>query len=212
MQKTRHQIVDYLREHGSATVEELCEALGDLTSVTVRHHLDILQNEGLVGPPMAQRRAAPGRPKYVYELSRQADALYPNNLIPFTYFLLEELRFVMGPRQLEVLMDGIARRMADEYKLDGEGLSFGQKLDQIVGYLNAQGYEATWEPQPDSYALIMHNCPYWTVAKTQPGICLFEKRYLGHLLGVSPQLQTTRANGADKCIVQVSNSLVEYTL
>ncbi len=212
MQKTRHQIVDYLREHGSATVDELCEALGNLTSVTVRHHLDILQAEGLIGLPVAQRRATPGRPKYIYELSRQADALYPNNLIPFTYFLLEELRFVMGPRQLEVLMDGIARRMAGEYKLDGDDLTFGQKLDQVVDHLNAQGYEATWEPQQDSYALIMHNCPYWTVAKTQPGICLFEKRYLSHLLGVSPQLQTTRANGDDRCIAQISNSLVEYTL
>jgi predicted ArsR family transcriptional regulator len=212
MQKTRHEIVDYLREHGSATVDELCSALGNLTSVTVRHHLDILQKEGLVDPPSPQRRAAPGRPKYAYELSRQADALYPNNLIPFTFFLLEELRFVMGPRQLEVLLDGIARRMAAEYKLDGNGLPFGQKLDQIVDHLNTQGYDAAWEPQQDSYVLVLNNCPYWTVARAQPGLCLFEKRYLGHLLGVSPQLESTKANGDDKCLARIPNNLVEYVL
>ncbi|MBN1120363.1 MAG: ArsR family transcriptional regulator [Anaerolineae bacterium] len=212
MQKTRHDIVDYLREHGAATVDELCSALGDLTSVTVRHHLDILQKEGLVDPPEPQRRAAPGRPKYVYELSRQADALYPNNLIPFTFFLLEELRFVMGPRQLEVLLDGIARRMAAEYKPDSDEVSFGQKLDHVVAHLNTQGYEAAWEPQQDSYSLVLHNCPYWTVAKAQPGLCLFEKRYLGHLLGISPQLESTRAGGASKCLARIPNSLIEYLL
>jgi predicted ArsR family transcriptional regulator len=212
MQKTRHEIVDYLRENGPATVDELCSALGDLTSVTVRHHLDILQKEGLIDPPVPQRRAAPGRPKYVYELSRQADALYPSNLTPFTFFLLEELRFSMGPRQLEVLLDGIARRMAAEYRSDGEGLSLGQKLDQIVDHLNTQGYDAAWEPQQDSYSLVLNNCPYWAIARAQPGLCLFEKRYLGHLLGISPQIESTRANGADKCLARISNSPFEYVL
>ena len=44
MQKTRRLILDYLKEHGQATVDELAEILG-LNSVTVRHHLDILRRQ-----------------------------------------------------------------------------------------------------------------------------------------------------------------------
>ncbi|NTU63973.1 MAG: ArsR family transcriptional regulator, partial [Chloroflexi bacterium] len=63
MQATRQRILEILKERGAATVEELGSDL-DLTPVTIRHHLDILRNEGLIQAPKVKRRDAPGRPQH----------------------------------------------------------------------------------------------------------------------------------------------------
>ncbi len=67
MHRTRTLILDYLKEHGEATVDDLAAVL-DLTSVTVRHHLDILRTEELVAEPVIRHRNTPGRPQYSYAL------------------------------------------------------------------------------------------------------------------------------------------------
>ena len=45
--------------------------------MTVRHHLQFLQREGLVRAPQTVRRAAPGRPRFAYQLSPKAAADTP---------------------------------------------------------------------------------------------------------------------------------------
>ena len=63
MQKTRESIVQILKKRGQATVDELSRELG-LTSVTVRHHIEILRQEGVVDSPEPLRRSGPGRPRH----------------------------------------------------------------------------------------------------------------------------------------------------
>ena len=80
MQDTRQKILDHLKTHGEATVEELREWLGGITAVTVRHHLDVLRRDGLVDAPTVERRDTPGRPRYVYTLTEKASRYFPRTI------------------------------------------------------------------------------------------------------------------------------------
>ena len=81
MQETRQHILEILREIGQATVDDvvraLCERRGEITAVTVRHHLTRLQEDGLITAPELRHRNTPGRPQHVYKLTEKAQQHFP---------------------------------------------------------------------------------------------------------------------------------------
>jgi len=76
MQVTRQKIIDMLRAHGQATVDELATEVS-LTPMAVRHHLNVLQADGLVLILRTKQRHRPGRPIQVYGLTNKARKLCP---------------------------------------------------------------------------------------------------------------------------------------
>ena len=113
MQATRQRILEILKERSEATIDELSEAL-ELTTVTVRHHLDILRGEGLVEVPEVKRRATPGRPQYVYTLTDAADEHFPKNYAGFTNLMITEIKERLDPTELDRILRGMAHRMVAE--------------------------------------------------------------------------------------------------
>jgi DeoR family suf operon transcriptional repressor len=62
MQSTRQEILSILREQRQATVDELAESL-ELTPMTIRHHLNVLQAQNLVVASKVRRSKRVGRPR-----------------------------------------------------------------------------------------------------------------------------------------------------
>ena len=54
MQSTRQEILEILKEDREATVEDLASRL-ELTPMTIRHHLNVLQAQNLVVAPTVRR-------------------------------------------------------------------------------------------------------------------------------------------------------------
>ncbi len=57
----RKHILEILKETGGATVAELADRL-EMAPVSVRHHLDILQGDGLICIGRVERTGSVGRP------------------------------------------------------------------------------------------------------------------------------------------------------
>ena len=199
MQKTRQKILDYLRQHGPATVEQLSDELDNLTSVTVRHHLDILRSQGLVGKPVIRHRNTPGRPKYVYELTDKADSLFPRNLGTFTEHLLTEIKNNGNGTDLNVLFEAVSKSMAAEFEFSNENGSPENRLDQVVEHLTEHGYEARWEANEKGYMLYTANCPYGSVAQTHPELCMMDSHYLAQLVGAELTCENLILDGDPVC-------------
>lgn len=199
MQKTRQKIIEYLREHQSATVDELSDMLDNLTAVTVRHHLDVLQEEGLVDSPRVQHRSTPGRPKYVYQLTDKAHQLFPRNLTALTNSMLDELKQTLPDEQVNVIFEGVADRMASSLAASPKGESFERRLDRVVDHLSDHGYEATWEKSDGGYLLHTTNCPYHGVADENDGLCGIDMRYISKLLGRVPRRTLHMQEGDATC-------------
>ena len=160
MQDTRQKILDHLKTHGEATVEELRDWLGGITAVTVRHHLDVLRRDGLVDAPSVERRDTPGRPRYVYTLTEKASRFFPKNYRNLTDHMLKEIVTRFDEPQANVLFEGVAERLASDGPAQRDGESFEERLQKVVAYLSEQGYVAHYESAEGGFLLHTSNCPY----------------------------------------------------
>lgn len=207
MQETRQYILNILKERGEATVDDIVADLrkrrGAITAVTVRHHLARLQEEDLITTPQLRHRNAPGRPQHVYTLTDAAKEYFPNNYRPLAAHLVEQLVTHLPPRQINVILEGVAERMAAD--ADVGDLPLPERLDLVVDYLNQHGYTARWEQHPEGYLLQTTNCPYHHIANNNPALCEMDMRLVASLLGVVPRLQSRMSRGDSACAYIIPN-------
>ena len=201
MHQTRKSILDYLKEHCPATVDDLAEELS-LTSVTVRHHLDILRGEGLVDEPFIRHRATPGRPQYAFRLTEKASAHFPKDYEGLTAKILAEIK-ATAPQTINVIFEGVAERIAAEAPQPKPGQSMPTRLNHAVTFLNQHGYVAHWEKGADGYVLHTNNCPYEAVAKSHPEVCGMDRALVGNLLGAPLECLGRVSEGAGSCAYRV---------
>jgi len=198
MQVTRERILSILKEHDQVTVDELSRELG-LTTVTVRHHLDILRGEGLVAAPVVRRRKSPGRPQYTYTLTERASTFFPKRYDHLASLILNEVHLRLSPDEVDQMMKNIGKHIASQAILpDGGG--FEARLAAAIEFLDELGYMARWERHDDNgYLLHIANCPYEQVARQDHKVCTIDVTLLTHLLGVSPQRISWAAQGDHHC-------------
>jgi predicted ArsR family transcriptional regulator len=204
MQKTRQTILNILKEHGQVTVSQLSRLL-DLTPVTVRHHLNILQREGLVRAPVIERQKSPGRPRHLFSLTEEADDHFPKNYAEFANLTLQEVRQRSTPGEVEAIMKGIARRMAADAPEMQADESLPMRLDRVVGFLNHKGYAARWELNDRGYVLSTSNCPYQRLSEEHCEPCYMDLELIGELLDARPQRIAWSAAGDRECAYLISN-------
>lgn len=198
MQSTRERIIHILKRRGQITVEELRRELG-LTAVTVRHHLDILRRDGLVAPPEVRHRDSPGRPQYVYSLTRHANALFPKKYALLMNLLLDRLEDHASASETREILEEIGRQLAQEINLPA-GADLETRLTAIVEFMNQMGYMARWEPADDEgYRLHVSNCPYEKVARNHPQLCIIDQTLLTEVLGASLKHSSCISQGDLHC-------------
>lgn len=134
MQSTRQEILEILKQERQATVEDLAERL-DLTAMTIRHHLNVLQAQGLVVAAKVRRLQTVGRPRLVYTLTEAADELFPQGYSELARYLVSEVKETMGPSQMREVFQRMAERIAREAPHPAPGQSFEERLDQVARYL-----------------------------------------------------------------------------
>lgn len=206
MQKTRQKILEYVKQHGEATVDELSLLLGNLTPVTVRHHLDVMRSDGLIQVPEIRHRSSPGRPQYVYRLTEKAEALFPNNLQTLADSLVEEMKDKLDEQQVNMILQGVAERMAAGAAPSSTTEAMEARLDRVVAHLVERGYLASWERQPEGFVLYTSNCPYGGIAVHHPEMCALDIRYISALLGVVPRRLMHATKGDASCSYLIAYS------
>jgi len=201
MQDTRRYILDILKEHGESTVDDIVAELrrrrGNITAVTVRHHLTRLQEDGFITTPQLRHRNAPGRPQHVYMLTEEAKDCFPNNYQLLAVRLVDELHEQLPTKQVNVILEGVADQMAMDAGISD--VSLPQRLDQVVRYLSEHGYNAQWEKHTDGYILRTNNCPYHHIAERTQSLCEMDMRLVASLLGVVPRLLERISAGDASC-------------
>ena len=139
-----------LLRRGSRTVEELAKAVG-LTNNGVRAHLATLERDGLVRQGGTVRPASGGgKPAYVYELTSEAEGLFPRAYEPVLGRLLDVLSEGLGPQESEALLRGVGRRMA-EVRGTPEG-GARARTEEAVAVLNELGGLAELEERDGDLA------------------------------------------------------------
>lgn len=207
MQPTRLRILEILKEQGDLTVAEMARQLG-MAPVSVRHHLDVLQGEQLICSPRVRRHGTVGRPRQVYALTEAANAYFPRNHGILAGKLLEEIKGVLPPAELQRLFERLADSMAAEARPLQPDATLKQRVERAVEFLNEKGYLARYELVGDQYTLYTLNCPYQGIAEQHRELCGMDKRLLDRLIGGSPIVVTRMSEGACSCAYRVDGAAV----
>ncbi len=203
MQETRRTILDILRRHGQATVDDIVAELqkrrGNITAVTVRHHLKLLQADDLITSPELRRRSSPGRPQYIYALTEKARDTFPSNYHQLAAGLLDQIQKALPPEGVNVILEGVADQMANDANIPEGDLA--ERLDVAVDYLTDRGYEAYWEETDEGYVLYTSNCPYHHIKLDEgsASLCDLDLRLVASLLGAVPRRLSHVPQGGETC-------------
>jgi len=199
-ESTRGQIVTLLRR-SRRTVEELARALG-LTDNGVRAHLAVLERDGIVRQRGSVRRSSGGgKPAYVYELTEEAEDLFPKAYEPVLRRLLDVLSERLGSGQSEALLRSVGRRLAEEHSTRADGAH--ARLESAVEVLNELGGLAELEEHDGGFVIRGYSCPLAGVTPDHPEVCLMAETLITALVGVTVHERCDRGE-RPRCCFEVA--------
>lgn len=193
---TKDIILETIKASRQAKVEELADA-ANVSPVTVRHHLNSLQAEGLIESSSVRRKV--GRPYYVYSLSTRGQELFPKRYVQLTSRLLDELKAVLPEEAIEQVFKGVVENVIEEHRPHFEHLPMEQRLNYLIGLLEDEGFLARWEKTDDGYRLIEYNCPYYSIGQEHDEICIFDKELIVNVIQAPITQHSCMLTGADCC-------------
>jgi predicted ArsR family transcriptional regulator len=198
MQSTRQEILEILKIERTATVEDLAARL-ELTPMTIRHHLNVLQAQNLVSATKVRRSQKVGRPRLIYALTEAADQLFPQNYGELARRIVTELKETVGKDETRALLRRVAGRLAKQAPPPAAGQSFEDRLNQVARFLEGQGLLTRWQKTDQGYVFINANCPYRKVVQEHGETCELDVALIRELLGVEPQRLDTGGQEEQAC-------------
>lgn len=195
---TRERILMLLKTVGRMSASDLSSEL-ELTEMAIRRHMYVLEREGSVS--IVSVRQAMGRPLHAYELTAEADELFPKNYHLLTLDLLDELADDPDTAELiDRMFEGRKKKLIERYAPRMAGKSLEQKVSELASIQNAGGYMVEVEAQCDGgFVLYEYNCPITQVAGKYQQACRCELSLFKALLEVPVERTECLAKGGGKC-------------
>jgi len=193
-------MVTLLRRSGR-TVEDLAGALG-LTDNGVRAHLAVLERDGIVRQRGSVRRSSGGgKPAYVYELTLEAEDLFPKAYEPALGRLLDVLVERLGLEESEALLRSVGRRLAESKTVPTDGTRV--RLEAAAGALNELGGLAELEEQDGALVIRGYSCPLAAVTPDHPEVCRLAEALVTEVAGVPVHERCDRSE-RPRCCFEVA--------
>jgi predicted ArsR family transcriptional regulator len=193
---TRETILHTIKSSQQANVEGLAE-VAEVSPVTVRHHLNALQADGLIESSSIRRKV--GRPYYVYSLSEKGHELFPKRYVRLTSRLLDELKTRLPEEVVQEVFESVVHSVVEEHKGEYEHLAFEDRLDYLVDLLADEGFLASWENGDDGYIVREYSCPYISVGRDHSEICTIDKELIVNVLQAPIVQNRCMLEGDDCC-------------
>lgn len=195
------KILRHLQRHGEATVRDL-EGLLGVSTTAVREHLTHLQARDLVANRLV--RHGLGRPRSVYFLTAVGKSQFPKGYDTLVNLLLRELA-ARHPEELDVLLEAVGARLADEYRGEIAGVALHERLEGLRLALEARSIPVAVQASDASFEVLA--CPYLDVAQEHAVVCQMERHALEQALGESLKLAGTIREGNRSCHFVVAKSV-----
>jgi predicted ArsR family transcriptional regulator len=200
---TRSRILDYLRKQQTASALELSRLLA-MTGANIRHHLAVLESNGLI-ECIRQQREGRGRPVNIYGLSRQflgdGQGELAGAILNVWLKNAPEAVFNARLRSVAILLVGD--------NLPGHEVLLTQRLNSLVDRLNTLHYQARWEAGVNGPNVILGYCPYAAIIAAHPELCLMDEFLLAQWTGfpIEPTaILQTGIKGYPACTFRITGS------
>ncbi|MCZ6916155.1 MAG: HTH domain-containing protein [Gemmatimonadetes bacterium] len=192
----RGEILLQMKKSQPLTAKELAEAFG-VSANAVRRHLKELEAEHLVHYGREQRGV--GAPTYSYRLSRDGEALFPNQ---YEQALTRLIGHVVDREGREAAIAVVEEQYADlRRQLGGivPGVSPIDRLKMLAGVMEEAGFMAESSEENGEVTLRVQNCALHAVASCLPEVCDTELKFLEDALHAQVERKTHIMNGCNAC-------------
>jgi predicted ArsR family transcriptional regulator len=175
---TRSAVLALLRR-SRHTISELSQRLG-ITDNAVRTHIAALQRDGLV-EQVGVRRDARGKPAHVFDLTGEAEELFPKAYAPVLSAVISELERRQGEAETESLLRAVGAAIGDTAA--SPALELRSRVDAAAALLTSLGAELRVEPVADGYEVLGHGCPLNLVVRDHHATCVIAESLLASATG-----------------------------
>ncbi len=200
MSETRMRILQLLKMRAGMTVGQLTEAL-HISQMGVRQHLAILEAEGLI--EYYREKQGRGRPRHIYQLTDEANSLFPTTYANFAVGLMHEVAKFNGPGFINKIFRGRMESQLETYQQRLAGKALRERIEELARIRDEEGYMARFEEAEDDYILTEHNCPIAVIAQEYPRVCEIELALFRQSLGAKVVREEHLMQGSHKCCYRI---------
>lgn len=197
----RREILVRLRHDGPSSPDQLATRIG-ASRTGVLQQLRALESAALVSRQTV--RHGVGRPRHVYDVTAEAQDLFPSNYDGLASGLLEAIGVVGGPDLIEEVFAARRRQIGEQVRrrLDervGPDASLVDRVHELAVIQDAHGYLAeSFLGSDGTIRLREHNCAIFHVATGSQAACQAELDLFRDILGADVIRETHIAAG-DRC-------------
>ena len=205
----RREILLRLRLDGPSSPDQLAERLG-ASRTGVLQQLRALEAANLVTRQTV--RHGVGRPRHLYDVTADAQDLFPSNYDALATGLLAAIEAVGGDDLLDQVFAARRRQLGDrvrEHMADrvGEDAPLLERVRELAVVQADQGYLADMTLGADgTIRLREHNCAIFHIAEGSPAACQAELELFGEILGAQVVRESHIASGDRCCSYRISET------
>ena len=202
----RRAILVHLRRSGAASPDAIATAIGASRS-GVAGQLRALEGAGLVTRTTV--RHGVGRPRHLYDVTSDAQGLFPSNYEGLAAGLIAAIVELGGDLLLEDVMAARSRQAGNALR-DGLAAALpanaplADRVRQLARLQDDLGYMAEVEVGDDAIHLVQHNCAVHDIAVSNGAACRAELAMFRDLLGAGVERECHIMNGDRCCTYRVS--------
>jgi predicted ArsR family transcriptional regulator len=203
----RRDLLLRLRMDGPSTPDQLATRLG-ASRTGILQQLRALEAAHLVSRQTV--RHGVGRPRHLYDITPDAQDLFPANYDGLAAGLLAAIEAIGGDNLLEEVFSARRRQLSARVRDElGERFTNGAPLLERVRDLAViqanNGYLASASVDPDgAIRLVEHNCAIYHVAAGSPAACTAELELFSELLDADVVREQHIASGDRCCSYRIS--------
>jgi len=204
----RHEILVHLRQAGPTTPDGLAAAIG-ASRTGILQQLYALEEAGLV--THAAQKHGVGRPRHVYDVTAEAQGLFPTDYGGFASGLVKAIEAVGGQDLVEQVFAARRRQIGERTRrhmaarLD-DGAPLPERIRVLAELQDEAGYLADALVAEDgTLRLREHNCAIDKIARRTSAPCDAELALFREVLGADIVRESHIASGDRCCTYRVGS-------
>lgn len=203
MGTTRGEILGMLRR-SACSVNDLAAALG-ITDNAVRTHLAGMQRDGMV-QPAGMERATGGKPAQLFEITAEAEEMYPKAYAFVLSRIVELLQEQQGAEWVESLLRTLGSRAAPAGATD-PSTDVASRVEAAADVLRELGGDVAVVQEEGGWKIRGFGCPLSGVVSEHATVCTLAESLVAEITG-QPVRECCDRSGRPRCAFRVGGGSI----
>jgi predicted ArsR family transcriptional regulator len=196
---TRSRLLALLRR-SRRSINELADVLG-ITDNAVRVHVAAMQRDGLVQSAGVERGTG-GKPAQLYEITPEAEELFPKAYAPILGELLRLLAERDGQGEVVSLLREVGARAAGEHAAAGDDEA---RIAAAADVLRQLGGDVEVVRTEDGWSIRGYGCPLSGVVSEHEELCALAESLLAEVTGLDVR-ECCEREGRPRCAFRIGGA------